>query len=45
MRCVTPGAASTTAGAAHRGMKKTLAMVAGARPNFMKIAPMVRALH
>jgi UDP-N-acetylglucosamine 2-epimerase (non-hydrolysing) len=26
-------------------MKKTLHLVAGARPNFMKIAPIVRALH
>ena len=25
-------------------MKKTLYLVAGARPNFMKIAPIVRAL-
>jgi UDP-N-acetylglucosamine 2-epimerase (non-hydrolysing) len=45
MRCVTPSAASTTAGAAQRGVKKTITMVAGARPNFMKIAPMVRALR
>jgi len=28
-----------------RGMKKTLHLVAGARPNFMKIAPIVRALQ